>query len=1656
MLTTKRPPTSIDSLETNMKNLWLALILSGCFLTPSLGQDIPFERGDHVVYIGNTLADRMQHHAWLETYVHALLPDYELTFRNLGFSGDEVKLRQRADNFGDADQWLTKCEADVIACFFGYNEALKGEAGLTKFSDDFAEMLDHMKEQKYNGESAPSILVFSPIAHEDLRVPHLPDGSANNKNLAMYTAAMAKICEIKNVPFVDLFSLTQQLYKDADKPLTMNGIHLLDHGNKALAQAIVSQFAEGESLPSDSAIAKLRELVLDKNYHWFSRYRVVDEYNVFGGRSKLNWFGQSNADVMMKEMEIFDVKTKNRDKAIWAVAQGQNPTVHDDNLPKEEVVKRNKIGPLENGDWPYLGGDEAIEKMTVNDGMEINLFASEEQFPRLINPVQVAVDTDSRLWCSVWPSYPHWNPTQPRKDAIVILPDEDNDGKADELIVFADELNSITGFEFWGGGVLVAAPPEIWFLKDSDGDDKADVKIRMLQGVSSADTHHSANAVVISPDGWMNWSRGIFNVAAFETPTQTYRSGRSGVHRFNPRTFEVDFHYPIGPNPHGDVIDRWGYQFANDGTSGTGGYVSIGKGMRPGNKQWFKKEWRPVAATGILSSSMFPEKNQHNFMICNTIGFLGVLQYEVKYDGAGITAVRTDDIVRSTDPNFRPSDIEIGGDGAIYIADWHNALIGHMQHNMRDPNRDATHGRIYRIAAKGGTPLKPVKMKGKPIAEVLSNFFAKENSVRYRTRLELSGRETKDVVAALKQFTGGLNPGNDDVNHDEAQALLECLWVLEEHRVPNIDLVKKTFASKEARVRSGAIRTLGHWAGKVEGWEETLVSAARDDSALVRAEAVKAAVEFTGLTAAEVIFEVATRGTDPELNDVLAYGKSNINVDAVVQDTIDSGRKLSAAAQSYVLQNASVADLVKLDPTEGVYNAILGRKEATTTQLSNALNGLVKMSGGDKLDTLLKLIDEAQQGDGNVAGLGKVLAAQPSDQLARIRKQIEDMAVNGKTSAVKQLAYAAWVAAAGPDDAFLAASKAKASLRDFLDAVPAVSDSAREQLYDKVEPLISNLPTQLQAEAGGSGLLQRGITVEYFDSFPGPVTQENLDKLTPSEVGVVPDVSMDVPQRKKDAAFALRFSGMLNVTQQGRYEFRVESDDGSRVYLDGKEIINNDGAHGMTEKRSRRLRLKPGPHSYVLNYTNKSGSKGLSSGWKGPGFDWQKIPTANLTVSGGETLHDVAIRALASIPGNDSRKFSALSSLIAKGKNRPAAISAISGIDSGSWPTKEIGPLVDNLIGYLSEMPARYRTGGAATDAIALVKSLSTKLSPQMAKSVEARLQNLDVRVIAIGTVPTRMIYDKEMIVVQAGKPVEFRFSNTDHMPHNFAVTVPGALQEVGELAEATGRDADAVARHYIPKSDKVLVGSKLLQPGQTQAISFEVPTAPGVYPYVCTYPGHWRRMFGALYVVEDLEQYQLNPTAYLAANKLPIKDELLTLSTRGREWSYDDLIASMQPKLPMGRSHEVGKELFKVASCTGCHKLEDVGRVFGPDLATLDEKKHTVEHILRSILEPSKEIDAKYQSYTFLLDDGRTITGMITEENAKVVKVVIDPLAKDSATTIPKDSIEERVKSDVSMMPKGLLDRLSREEILDLIAYVYTKGDPKNMLFQDHSAHNH
>jgi putative heme-binding domain-containing protein len=212
--------------------------------------------------------------------------------------------------------------------------------------------------------------------------------------------------------------------------------------------------------------------------------------------------------------------------------------------------------------------------------------------------------------------------------------------------------------------------------------------------------------------------------------------------------------------------------------------------------------------------------------------------------------------------------------------------------------------------------------------------------------------------------------------------------------------------------------------------------------------------------------------------------------------------------------------------------------------------------------------------------------------------------------------------------------------------------------------------------------------------------------------------------------------------------------------------------------------------------------------------------------------------------------------------------------------------------------------------------------------------------------------------------------------------------------------------------------------------------------------------MFGALYVVDDLEAYLADPATYLATHPLEIKDALLKDRRPRTEWTLADLEGSLVT-LEKGRSYLHGRELFRTASCISCHKMGDAGNAFGPELAALDAKMTPVE-IARHILEPSLKIDEKYRATTIVTDDGRSRTGLVVEETPTELALVENPVAKAEPVRITKATIEERTTSPASIMPKGLLDKLSRDEVLDLVAYVAARGDESNALFAPDGCPHH
>ncbi len=847
-----------------MKKLLLALLA----LASPIHAQLALKKGDHIAIVGSGLADRQQHHGWLETLIHKAYPDLELTVRNLGFTADEVNVHPRSDEVPTTEYFLNmkpgsltttvgKTEvtyhagadfhANVILAYWGFNESFKGEAGLPDFKKALDEYLKKQISTDY-GKGKPALVLLSPIAHENLKDTDYPDGSANNRNLAAYTAAMAEVAKANNVPFVDLFAATTALFASADKPLTINGIHLTEAGDKALAPL---QFKAlfGKEAPStdDSQTAAIREAVLEKNVQWHHRYRTVDQFNIYGQRSRIKYAdavtktgGIDNATVLGAELAQRDVKTANRDKAIWAAAQGKTFEVKDDNLPPIPAVPPNRPEPI-----AYLDGPDSIKHLTTPEGVKVDFIASEKDFPDLINPVQMNFDTRGRLWVAVWPNYPETTPTTKVFDKLLVFDIDPKTGKFTKCTTFLDGLNCPTGFQLYKDGVLVMQSPDMWFVRDTDGDGKGDWKERIVHGLDAADSHHETNSICYEPGGAVYFSDGVFHRTNVETLKGPVRNVNGAIYRFEPRTSRFDRYVPYGfANPHGRVFDYWGNDIITDAT-GNANYFGpafsghLDEGAHPKMKEFWTRPSRPCPGTCILSSRHFPEDWQGDFLNTNVISFQGIFRAKITEEGSGLKGTTLEPAMLQTDvtkdPNFRPSGVAVAPDGSLYVMDWSQMLIGHLQHHLRDPNRDHQHGRIFRLTYPSRPLLTPKKIHGESIANLLELLKEPENSVRQLAKIELDTHDTKEVIAATQKWEAALDKADKNYEHHR----LEALWVHQWHNVVNIDLLNAVLKSPEPRARAQALRTANYWSDRVPNTFAILEAAIKDPAPRVRLEAVR-------------------------------------------------------------------------------------------------------------------------------------------------------------------------------------------------------------------------------------------------------------------------------------------------------------------------------------------------------------------------------------------------------------------------------------------------------------------------------------------------------------------------------------------------------------------------------------------------------------------------------------------------------------------------------------------------------------------------------------------------------------------------------------------------------------------------------------------------
>lgn len=846
----------------------MTFTIVGCSTNRDKGL-IKIRKDSRIVLIGNNLGSRMMDYGLFDTDIHSRFSDSTIYIRNICNPGNTPGFRPHPSRFSPwafdgaeqfnpdynvqtgseghfptEDEWIQILKADIIIGFFGFNESFKGQAGLDNFKGELRAFINHTKEQDYNNGKGTTLVLVSPIAFENLSKEFdLPNGHEINSNIELYLEAMKLITKELNVPFVDVFSESKKWYKSSKEHLTIDGSQLNKEGYEQFSNFIVSKIF-GMGNPVDAHLRNaIQEAVLEKDWIWKNDFKIPNGVHAYGRR--YNPFGPDNYPYEIKKLRQMG---EIRDTAIWNVAKGiaVDLAVMDRNtVALPEVNTNYKMD--ENAEERYLYGEEALSKFQLAPGYKIDLFASEREFPDVANPVQITFDSKGRLWVATMPSYPHWKVGDGRpNDKIIILEDTNNDGKADKQIVFADKLHLPIGFEFTPEGVYVSQGKDLLLLKDTNGDDIADSREVILSGFDDHDTHHAHSVYTMDPSGAILMAEGVFLHSNIETSYGPIRATNGGFFRYIPQKKKLERVAQLSiPNPWGIAIDNWGQAIYLE-TSGPDVRWMLPGSIKPrygiaSDKSFSlvdsNQRVRPTSGIEFISSRHFPNDVQGDYLLNNTIGFLGAKQHTFEDDETGFRSNFRQDLFWSEDNNFRPVDLEFAPDGSLYIVDWHNMLIGHMQHNARDPLRDHVHGRIYRITYPSKPLIVPSKIHAASIEELLDNLKLPEYRTRYRSKSELRMRDPSDVVENVKIWVENLDKNDSNYAHN----LTEAMWVTWGANAIDENLLDQLLASNDFRARSAAVRAIGYNTDKINNYNELLRKAANDVHGRVQLELIVAA-----------------------------------------------------------------------------------------------------------------------------------------------------------------------------------------------------------------------------------------------------------------------------------------------------------------------------------------------------------------------------------------------------------------------------------------------------------------------------------------------------------------------------------------------------------------------------------------------------------------------------------------------------------------------------------------------------------------------------------------------------------------------------------------------------------------------------------------------
>lgn len=489
--------------------------------------------------------------------------------------------------------------------------------------------------------------------------------------------------------------------------------------------------------------------------------------------------------------------------------------------------------------------ESQLKSFHLDERFEINLFADETM--GIANPVCFRWDSAHRLWVLCTWAYPQLKPGTKPDDKLLILEDTDGDGRADTASTFLDGLNMPTGFELGHNGVYIGEGRDLIHVRDTDGDGKADSKELLFTGFGTGDTHQNINSFAWTPGGELLFCQGLHCFSHVQTPWGNIHLEEHGSWRLRPLRRQLNSYRRTsgGGNPWGYAFGKWGEPFVKSNGTGISELLPsmvqtdhIGGGMWGGAMSIGGTKIKSMIIE-IVDSPHLPDDLQGDFLIAGYFA-RNIARLRPSVDGAGHRLETLEPLLTSSHNAFRPVDLNIGPDGALYVADWFNPIIGHYQASLRHPDRDETHGRIWRITSKGRPLLKSpnlIEMNADQLCEMLGDSLTRNRKLAKNRLMSLPKAE---ATGAAQRWLDAIPKDAPNREHK----LFEAIGVFESHEVVNRPLLDELLRAENYRARAYATRVVGRWQDRIESPLSLLRKSATDEHPRVRLEALVAATEI--------------------------------------------------------------------------------------------------------------------------------------------------------------------------------------------------------------------------------------------------------------------------------------------------------------------------------------------------------------------------------------------------------------------------------------------------------------------------------------------------------------------------------------------------------------------------------------------------------------------------------------------------------------------------------------------------------------------------------------------------------------------------------------------------------------------------------------------